>query len=142
MKFEEALPLMRKGEHFKCGSQSGFYTAHTKSLFGMELGISICNISPEYPSNNIFHWGIDGNSLLSDEWEPYIVEDKDQEINKIESVLGKNIEDIIFRFFMDITRPFTPPNALLPPLSKPITERIMAMLKQFFDEKRLNDLPG
>lgn len=136
MKFEEALPLMRNGSKFKCANLSGYYIVCKKSLFGMDLGTGICNISTENNSSDIFHWGIDGNSLLSNEWEIYN-DNANEEIKKIESILEKAIEQTIFNFFMSITKPFTPENAFLPPLSKPLSEKIINMLKKFFDEPKV-----
>lgn len=135
MKFEEVLPLMREGLKFKCGDQSGYYIVCKKMLFDMDLGIGITHISTEISSSDIFQWGVDGNSLLSDQWEIYEEhnEHKENETNKIESILGKSIEQTIFNFFMNITKPFTPENALLPPLAKPLSEKIINMLKQFYE---------
>ncbi len=134
MKFEEALVLMRQGKKFKCGNQSGYYIVCKKTLFDMDLGTSISHISTDISSSDIFHWGIDGSSLLSDEWEIY-EDNNEPEINKIESILEKATEKTIFNFFMSITKPFTPENALLPPLSKPLAKKVMNMLKHFFEEK-------
>jgi len=136
MKFEETLPLMRNGSKFKCGDQSGYYMICRKTLFDMDLGAGICNISTERDSSDIFQWGVDGNSLLSNDWEIYEKDNK-SEINKIESILGKALEQTIFNFFMSKTKPFTTENALLPPLSKPLAEQIMNMINQFFDERKI-----
>jgi hypothetical protein len=136
MKFEKVLPLMRNGSKFKCGDQSGYYMICRKTLFDIDLGTGICNISTERNSNDIFHWGVDGNSLISKDWEIF-EKDKHSEINKIESILGSAIEQTIFSFFMRNTLPFTTENALLPPLSKPLAEQIMNMINQFFDERKI-----
>ena len=136
MKFEDILPFLRTGASAKCGNQPGYFLVCKKSLFGTDLGLHIYHAWPDPLTGDIFHWGIDGNSLLSDEWE-ICESDEQPEIQKIESILAKAVHQTIFNFFMGITMPFTPGNALLPPLSEPLADKIIATLQQFFDERKV-----
>ena len=132
MKFEEVLPLLREGKKFKCADNSGFYIVCKQKLFDMDLGTTIYRI--DKGKHDIFNWGISGHSLLSDEWMPY--DEDQQETKKIESVMEEAIKTTVFNFVMSVTRPFTPENALLPPLLEPLGKEIIEMLKHFFDEKK------
>lgn len=131
MKFEEILPLLRTGAKGKCRDIPGYYLVVRKSIFDRDLGLSIFRVDPDLKSSDIFGWGVDGYSLLSDGWELY-EEDSTSETQAIDCVLDKAIEQTIFNFFMNSTKLFTRENALLPPLSKPLAEKIMLTLKQFF----------
>lgn len=78
MKFEEILPLMREGKNAKCGNTPGYYTICKSKLFDMDLGKTIYRVDPDLNSRDIFSWGIHGNAVLSEEWEIYESEDKEE----------------------------------------------------------------
>jgi len=132
MKFEQALPLLRSGSKVKCGNQSGYFIVCKQALFDMDLGLTIYKVDSELGAASIFHWGVPGNALLSEEWYIHTA-DEQQDTKEIQSILHRTIQQTIFNFFMDITKPFTPENAFLPPLAEPLADKITNMLKQFFD---------
>lgn len=136
MKFEEALSMIRDGVKFKCGDNEGHYEICRLSIFESEQGETIHLFQPNN-RHDIFSWGIDGHSLLSNEWQPYQGITNTESPN-VESFLAKAIEQKIFNYFMDITKPFTPENALLCPHAKPLAQEIINLLRKFLKEDNKN----